>query len=124
MFYRCAGRGITMEHTYQVAGIDVHKSMLAVVISDAAREGEFHFQKRKFGTTASELRALRVWLEQQGVREAVMESTAQYWKPVWQGLVGRCQVVLAQAFSNKAPRGRERQFSRAQGLLRWSGSRE
>jgi hypothetical protein len=34
-------------------------SMLAVVISDAAREGEFRFQRRKFGTTTSELRALR-----------------------------------------------------------------
>jgi len=75
-----------MEHTYQVAGIDVHKSMLAVVISDAAREGEFRFQRRKFGTTASELRALREWFQQQGVREAAMESTAQYWKPVWQEL--------------------------------------
>lgn len=37
-----------MEQAYWVAGIDVHKSMLAVVISDAAREGEFRFQQRKF----------------------------------------------------------------------------
>jgi len=43
-----------MEHIYQVAGIDVHKSMLAVVISDAGREGEVQFQKRKFGATAKE----------------------------------------------------------------------
>jgi hypothetical protein len=47
-----------MEHTYQVAGIDEHKSMLAVVISDAAREGEFQFPRRKFGATATELRAM------------------------------------------------------------------
>jgi transposase len=107
-----------MEPTYQVAGIDVHKSMLAVVISDAAREGEFHFLKRKFGATASELRALREWLEQHGVREAVMESTAQYWKPVWQELEGSCQLFLAQAFSNKAPRGRKRDFADAERLLR------
>jgi len=107
-----------MGHTYQVAGIDVHKSMLAVVISDAAREGEFHFLKRKFGATASELRALREWLEQQGVREAVMESTAQYWKPVWQELEGSCKLFLAQAFSNRAPRGRKRDFADAERLLR------
>ena len=76
--------------SYLVAGIDVHKSMLAVVIADAGREGEFQFQRRKFGTTASELRELRGWLDRQAVREAVMESTAQYWKPVWQELEGHC----------------------------------
>jgi hypothetical protein len=32
--------------TYFVAGIDVHKRMLAVVVADAGREGEFHFEKR------------------------------------------------------------------------------
>ena len=71
-----------MERTYKVAGIDVHKKMLAVVITDAAREGEFQFEQRKFYTAASELRALAAWLAEHGVREAVMESTAQYWKPV------------------------------------------
>jgi hypothetical protein len=60
--------------------------MLAVVVSDAARKGEVQFQERKFGTTASELRALAAWLAEQRVQEAVMESTAQYWKPVWAGV--------------------------------------
>ena len=79
-----------MNPSYFVAGIDVHKSMLAVVIADAAREGEFQFQKRKFGTTASQLRDLTQWLTEHQVRVAVMESTAQYWKPVWQELEGHC----------------------------------
>lgn len=107
-----------MEDTYQVAGIDVHKSMLAVVISDAAREGEFQFQRRKFGATATELRAMHDRFREQGVREAVMESTAQYWKPVWQELEGRCELFLAPAFSNRAPRGRKRDFADAERLLR------
>jgi transposase len=107
-----------MENSYPVAGIDVHKKMLAVVISDAAREGAFQFQQRRFGTTASELRALRNWFAEQGVREAAMESTAQYWKPVWQELEGSCQLFLAQAFSNRAPRGRKRDFADAERLLR------
>lgn len=107
-----------MEQAYWVAGIDVHKSMLAVVISDAAREGEFRFQQRKFGTAPSELKQLRAWLKEQGVREAVMESTAQYWKPVWQELEGHCELFLAQAHSNRAPRGRKRDFADAERLLR------
>jgi transposase len=104
--------------TYFVAGIDVHKRMLAVVVADAGREGEFHFEKRKFGATASELKLMRAWLSERGVREAVMESTAQYWKPVWQELEGHCDLFLAQAYSNRAPRGRKRDFVDAERLLR------
>ena len=107
-----------MENTYKIAGIDVHKSMLAVVISDAARDGEFQFQRCKFGTVASELLRLSAWLTEQGVQEVVMESTAQYWKPVWQQLEGQCELYLAQAHSNRAPRGRKRDFADAERLLR------
>ena len=107
-----------MQRTYKVAGIDVHKSMLAVVIADAAREGEFQFQRRKFTTLASGLEQLAEWLRQQGVQEAVMESTAQYWKPVWQQLEGQCQLSLAQAQSNRAPKGRKGDYKDAERLLR------
>jgi hypothetical protein len=93
-----------METTYNIAGIDVHKSMVAVVITDAAREGEFQFERRKFGATESELRQLAAWLAEHEVREAVMESTAQYWRLVWQQLEGQCAMYLAQAYSNRAPR--------------------
>jgi len=107
-----------MEQTYQVAAVDVHKSMLAVVVSDAAREGEFQFERRKFGTTDGELRTLHGWLAGVGVREVVMESTAQYWRPVWQQLEGSFSLHLAQAYSNRAPRGRKRDFADAERLLR------
>ena len=107
-----------METTHNVAGIDVHKSMLAVVITDAAREGEFQFEQRKFGATESELRQMAAWLTEHEVLEAVMESTAQYWKPVWQQLEGQCELYLAQAYSNRAPRGRKRDFADAERLLR------
>ena len=35
---------------YRIAGIDVHKRMLAVVIADVAIEGEYQFEPRRFGT--------------------------------------------------------------------------
>jgi transposase len=113
-----------VENTYQIAAIDVHKSVLAVVISDVAQEGEFQFQRRKFGTGASELLQLSAWLAEQGVREAVMESTAQYWRTVWQQLEGQCELHLAQAQSNRAPRGRKRDFADAERLLRRHVARE
>jgi transposase len=33
-----------------------------------------------------QLRSLAAWLLEQEIEEVVMESTAQYWKPVWEAL--------------------------------------
>lgn len=107
-----------MESSYKLAGIDVHKKMLAVVIADAAEIGEYRFERRKFGTGAGDLLALADWLSERGVKEAVMESTAQYWKPVWQALEQQCRLHLAQAHSNRAPKGRKRDFADAERLVR------
>ena len=72
--------------SYRIAGIDVHKRMLAVVVADVSVEGEYQFERRQYGSGPEQLRALADWLIYSEVQEAVMESTAQYWKPVWQTL--------------------------------------
>jgi transposase len=105
-----------MESVYNVAGIDVHKKMLAVVIANA-HDRELQFECRKFGTTVSELRRLVDWLQMQSVQEAAMESTAQYWKPVWIALEGHCRLHLAQAKSNRGPRGRKTDFRDAMRIV-------
>lgn len=61
---------------------------------------------------------MRQWLIESGVQEAVMESTAQYWKPVWAELEPHCSLHLAQAQSNRAPRGRKSDFADAERLVR------
>jgi hypothetical protein len=71
---------------YRIAGIDVHKKMLAVVVSDVEVDGEYEFERRLFGSSPERLRALAEWFLEQEVEEVVMESTAQYWKPVWETL--------------------------------------
>jgi hypothetical protein len=58
----------------------------------------------------SDLRRLSTWLQEQEVKEAVMESTAQYWRSVWLELEPYMRLQLAQAFSNPAPRGRKHDF--------------
>jgi len=63
--------------SYRIAGIDVHKKMLAVVVADVEIEGEYQFEQRWFGTSPDHLRLLAEWLIEQRVEEAVMESTAQ-----------------------------------------------
>ena len=71
---------------YTIAGIDVHKRMLAVVVSDLAADAEDAFERRLFGSTPAQLRLLAAWLSERQVDEVVMESTAQYWRPVWAAL--------------------------------------
>src|SRR5690349_4699287 len=70
--------------SYRIAGIDVHKKMLAVVVADVEVQGEYQFEQRQFGSNPDQLRLLANWLIEQQVEEVVMESTAQYWKPVWE----------------------------------------
>ena len=103
--------------SHLLAGIDVHKRVLMVVVSDAAQDPP-QFAERRFGTGHGELQALRQWLQQQGVEEVVMESTAPYWKPVWQALETKFGLPLAQAQSNRAPRGRKTDFRDSRRLAR------
>jgi transposase len=103
--------------TYKIAGIDVHKKVLMVVVLDAGTPEEKP-ERRRFTTLPSDLRRLSSWLREQGVEEAVMESTAQYWRSVWLELEPYMGLQLAQAFSNRAPRGRKHDFKDAERLVR------
>src|SRR5271170_1288401 len=101
----------------KIAGIDVHKKVLMVVVIDA-RTPEAKPERRRFATMPSELRRLSNWLQEQGVEEAVMESTAQYWRSVWMELEPHMRLHLAQAISNRARRGRKQDFKAAERLVR------
>src|SRR6478672_8902037 len=117
--------------SYKIAGIDVHKKVLAVVVSDVEIESEFQFERRMFGSNPEQLRSLAAWLLEQEAEEVVMESTAQYWKPVWGALERYWKPIrekregarrksgtlhLAQAQSNRGRRGRKRDFVRCRTL--------
>ena len=54
---------------YRIAGIDVHKKMLAVAVADVGGAGEYQFERRTFGATPDQLRALAQWLIECGVQE-------------------------------------------------------
>ena len=118
---------------YRIAGIDVHKRMLAVVVSNVEVDGEYQFERRLFGSNPEQLRSLADWLLEREVEEVVMESTAQYWKPVWGALERYWKPMrqkragaspmsgtlhLAQAQSNRGPRGRKKDFPDAERLVK------
>jgi len=102
----------------KVASIDVHKKVLMVVAGAREVDSQGELQCRRFGTTTSDLRCLSGWLREQGVTEVVLESTAPYWKPVWMELEPYMRLHLAQAFSNRAPKGRKYDFRDAVRLRR------
>ena len=106
-----------MEPKLVIAGIDVHKKMLAVVVVDEDHPQQA-LEQRKFGTNGGELKHLAAWLESHGVSLVVMESTAQYWKPVWLDLERHYKLHLAQAQSNRAPKGRKTDYGDAKRLAR------
>jgi transposase len=111
--------------SYTVAGIDIHKKVLMVVaatggdeVADPAGEA-LTFECRRFGAGAAERKHIVAWLQEHNVREVVMESTAQYWKPVWLDLEPHFEKLhLAQAHSNRAPKGRKHDFRDAKRLTR------
>ena len=102
-----------------IAGIDVHKKMLAVVIRRQSEQVQY--EQRRFGTTRAEIQHLEAWLRARAVEEVVMESTAQYWRPVWYGLESHFRLHLTHPLKTRAPRGRKSDFRDAQRLAdRWS----
>ncbi len=116
----------------RIAGIDVHKKMVAVVIADVDVAGTWQFERRQLGTSPTQLRGLAEWFVEREVMEIVMESTAQYWRPVWEALERVWQprmrptdgcpragaLHLAQAQSNHGPRGRKRDVPDAERLVK------
>src|SRR5918995_2939739 len=118
---------------YRIAGIDVHKKMLAVVVADVEVDGDFYFERQKIGTTPTDLRRLADWLVEHEVEEVAMESTAQYWRPVWEALEQHWRprrrardgaprlagtLHLAQAQSNRGRGGRKQDFPDAERLVK------
>jgi transposase len=107
--------------------------MLAVVVCDVEVDSEYQFERQRFGSNPEQLRSLATWLLKQEVEEVVMESTAQYWKPVWGALERYWKPIaqqragassksgtlhLAQAQSNRARRGRKNDFADAERLIK------
>jgi len=119
--------------SYRLAAVDVHKKMLAVVIADVAVEGNYEFERRKFSATPAQFQALAEWFVERGVEEVVMESTAQYWRPVWATLERYWKPVvqkregagpksgtlhLCQAKSNKGPKGRKNDYGDGERMVK------
>ena len=68
-----------MEKVYdKCCGIDVHKKLIVACFKCGKRQ-----EIREFGATTRELLEMADWLKEGGCMMAAMESTASYWKPLY-----------------------------------------
>lgn len=88
------------------AGLDIHKQTVVACVRHL-EGGRVRQEVRTFGTTTAQLLALSDWLAAEGVTIAAMESTGVYWKPVWNLLEGRFELLLVNAAHVKQVPGRK-----------------
>jgi transposase len=97
-------------------GLDVHKKVVAACALTPGEGGGARKEQRSFGTMTDDLERLAVWLAERGVTHVAMESTGSYWKPVWNVLEERFQLVLANAQHAKRVPGRKTDVKDAEWL--------
>jgi transposase len=89
------------------AGLDVHKDTVVACVRHTRRDGKIDEQVGTFKTTTAGLLELGDWLVQRQVTIAAMESTGVYWKPVWNLLESRLDLMLVNAREVKQLPGRK-----------------
>jgi len=100
-------------HPY-CAGLDVHKkTVVACVITPQAKSG-WHKEIQTFTTMTGELLKLSDWLTKRGCTHVAMESTGEYWKPIFNILESSFKVMLVNAQHIKAVPGRKTDIKDAQ----------
>lgn len=88
-------------------GLDIHKRTIAACRLTPGTPGRPVKEVRTFGTMTADLEALAAWLAEAGVTHVAMESTGVFWKPVWNVLEGRFELLLVNAQHVKQVPGRK-----------------
>lgn len=118
-----------MEVTYtHCAGLDVHKKTVVACSITPGAKGEKEIEIRTFGTMTADLLALSDWLGAKAVTHVAMESTGEFWKPVYNILEGNFELLVVNAKHIKNVPGRKTDVKDAEwiadllrhGLLRGS----
>jgi transposase len=92
------------------AGWDVPKKTVMacrVTPDPLGQQADGLMEVQEVGTLTRDLLALSDWLSEAGVTHVAMESTGEYWKPVYNLLEGTCTVFLVNAAHVKNVPGRQ-----------------
>jgi hypothetical protein len=82
------------------AGLDVHKKTVMacrVTPDPMGQQADGIMEVKEFGTLTSDLLTLSDWLAEVAVTHVAMESTGEYWRPIYNLLEGIFTVLLVNA---------------------------
>src|SRR5262249_9860770 len=101
-------REVAVDIMFQhVAGLDVHHKSIVACIRSVQPQGGVVEEVRTFGTMTRDLLHLSDWLAVLGVTHVAMEATGVLWKPVWNILEARFQLLLVNPRDLKQVPGRK-----------------
>lgn len=98
------------------AGIDVHKKTVVVCCLNSSENGKPKRETRTYGTTTRELLSLCDWLSSETITHVAMESTGEYWKPVYNLLESSFEVMVVNSHHFKQVPGRKTDVKDAEWL--------
>jgi len=79
------------------AGLDVHKKTVVACRRILTAENEVIYETKTFDTMTTDLLALSDWLTEWNISHVAMESTGEYWKPIYNILEGNFTIFLVNA---------------------------
>ena len=97
----------------RVGGLDVHKKSVTACRMGVTEQKRIEWEVQTFGTMTADLLQLSDWLGEWGIEQVALESTADYWKPVFNILEDGYTVILVNARHVKQVPGRKTDASDA-----------
>jgi transposase len=91
----------------RVAGLDVHKKTVVATRMRVTEDDRIEWETKTFGTTTPDLLELLDWLYEWDLTHVAMESTGDYWKPVFNVLEDTFEIWLVNAQHVKHVSGRK-----------------
>ena len=88
-------------------GLDIHKDTIVACVRHTVDNKPAVEEVLTFNTTTAGILALGDWLVEQQVTIAAMEATGVYWKPIWNLLEERLELMLVNARDIKQAPGRK-----------------
>ena len=101
------------------AGLDVHKRNVVasgITPDTTGKSAKSRQETRSFSTMTVDLLSLCDWLESQGITHVAMESTGEFWKPVYNILEGHFEILVVNAKHVKNVPGRKTDVKDAEWL--------
>ena len=91
----------------RVAGLDVHKKTVVACRMRVSAGDRLEWETKTFSTMTGDLLKLNDWLNEWAVEQVALESTADYWKPVFNLLEEGFEVILVNSHHVKKVPGRK-----------------